>query len=458
MKANAMRFTGLLMAGSLFLQNCKKADHPVPMDEVGAKSKTMALDLKLISSGYSSPLGVVPFPDQSGRLAVIDQTGQVWIINAAGQKLSTPFIDVSSKMVSLNPGYDERGLLGLAFHPDYMANGKFYLYYSAPPAPGGPTASSLWNNLSTISEFRVSSNPDIADMNSERFLFRLNDPQSNHNGGTIAFGSDGYLYIAIGDGGRANDTGPGHVQDWYAANEGGNAQNIEANFFGKILRVDVNSGNPYGIPADNPFVGKPGLDEIYAYGFRNPYRFSFDLEGAKNLIVGDAGQLMFEEIDLVKKGGNYGWNVREGLHCFNAANALQPFPSCPSKDIWNNQLIDPVIELLNVNHPGGNGIASTVIGGNVYRGSNIKNLRGQYIFGTFSRSSGAADAELYMAKMAGFSNWQYEELALQSFPGNLGQYLKGFGQDLSGEIYITTSAVAGPSQSTGKIYKLVVAN
>lgn len=457
-----MCFTGILIASFLLLQNCKKADTAADESVSFAKAKSGGVDLELLASGFTSPLGFVPFPDQTGRLAVIDQSGQVWIINSSGQKLPVPFIDVSSRMVTLSPGYDERGLLGLAFHPNYATNRKFYLYYNAPPAAGGPTPTTTWNNLSTISEFQASmANSNVADVNSERFLFRLNDPQSNHNGGTIAFGEDGYLYIAIGDGGAANDVAPGHVEDWYPVNQGGNAQNIEANFFGKILRVDVNGGNPYNIPTSNPFVGKPGLDEIYAYGFRNPYRFSFDMGGARDLIAGDAGQLMFEEVDVVKKGGNYGWNVKEGFHCFNAAASTMPFASCPSMDIWNNKLQDPVIELLNVNHPNGNGIATTVIGGNVYRGTAIKELKGMYIFGTFSRSpgnSGIADGELYMAKPAGSSNWQYSEMTLESFPGNLGQYLKGFGQDLTGEIYVTTSSVLGPAQSTGKVYKMVPAN
>jgi glucose/arabinose dehydrogenase len=454
-------FGGLVLAmTSLSLQNCKKADTSSSNDDLTAAAKSVhnaSADLQLLASGFRSPLGVVPFPDMTGRLAVIDQAGQIRIITANGTLLPTPFIDVANKMVTLNPNYDERGLLGLAFHPDYAVNGKFYLYYTAPPNPGGPTATTTWNNLSTISEFKVSmGNPNVADLATERFLLRLNDPQSNHNGGTIAFGEDGYLYIAIGDGGAANDVAPGHVEDWYAANAGGNAQNIEANLFGKILRIDVNTGNPYGIPSDNPFVGKTGLDEIYAYGFRNPYRFSFDMGSSNDLIAGDAGQLMFEEIDVVKKGGNYGWNVKEGFSCFNAAASTSPFASCPNKDIWNNKLTDPVIELTNVNNPSG-GEATTIIGGNVYRGDEIKSLKGLYVFGIFSSTAGAADAELYVAKPAG-NKWKYDELSLDSFPNNLGQYVKGFGQDLMGEIYVTTSALAGPQQNTGKVYKMVPGN
>ena len=460
MKPNQSLFAcALLLAGAILFEGCKKTEAPVSNEAqtLSSKIKTTEVDLDLFSSGYVSPLGVVAFPDQTGRLAVIDQVGQIWITNASGTKMPTPFIDVASKMVTLSPGYDERGLLGLAFHPDYAINGKFYIYYTAPPAAGGPAPGLNWNNLSTISEFRVSAaNPNMADMSTERFLLRLNDPQSNHNGGTIAFGEDGYLYIAIGDGGAANDVAPGHVEDWYPVNAGGNAQNIEANLFGKILRINVNTGNPYSIPADNPFVGKPGLDEIWAYGFRNPYRFSFDMDNG-DLIAGDAGQVLYEEVDLVKKGGNYGWNVKEGEHCFNAANNKMPLSTCPNRDIWNNKLIDPVIEINNWQNPV-NGRATTVIGGNVYRGETIKELRGMYIFGTFSQTPTTANGELFVSKTNGNNDWQFAEMSLASFANDIGHYLKGFGQDLQGEVYVTASSILGPTGSTGKIFKIVPAD
>jgi hypothetical protein len=398
---------------------------------------------------------VVAFPDNSGRLAVIDQIGKIWIIDAEGHSMATPFMDLTSRIVPLSAGYDERGLLGLAFHPDYSNNGRFFVYYQMPRRTGGPAPNVNWNNYSLISEFKVSSNPNMADLSTERKILDWDDPQSNHNGGTLAFGKDGYLYISIGDGGNANDVGPGHVEDWYAANAGGNAQNIEANLFGKILRIDINNGNPYGIPMDNPFVNKPGRDEIYAYGFRNPFRFSFDMSGANNLYAGDAGQLLWEEIDQVKKGGNYGWNVKEGFHCFNAASSLEVLPSCPTMDVWNNQLTDPVIEINNWQNPAG-GRATTVIGGNVYRGNDIPGLQGKYIFGTFSQTATTPNGELFMALPTGQNPWNYQELVLRSFPNDLGYYLKGFGQDLSGEIYLTTSSRLGPAGNTGKVYKLVM--
>jgi glucose/arabinose dehydrogenase len=440
----------------LTLQSCR----PDIIDIFHPKDPSVekAVDMKLIADGFASPIGVVAVPDNSKRLFVIDQSGKIWIINAAGTKLSTPFLDVTSKMVPLNPNGDERGLLGLAFHPQYRQNGRFFVYYNAPPRPGGPQPGSNWNNLSRIVEFKVSSNPDLADINTERPILEIDDPQGNHNGGTLAFGpDDGYLYISIGDGGGANDVGPGHVEDWYPLNAGGNGQDVEANLFGNILRLDINRGATYESPSDNPFVGKLGRDEIYAYGFRNPYRMSFDMKGTHQLYAGDAGQLLYEEIDIVKKGGNYGWNIKEGTHCFNAANG-STLPNCLALDAFGTPLTDPVIEMGNYRNPVG-GRATTIIGGNVYRGDAIKSLQGKYVFGTFSQNPGVQNAELFMAKPAtGPGLWSFEEIMLKSTPNDLGHYLKGFGQDNEGEIYLTLTNVAGPVGTTGKIFKLVEVN
>jgi glucose/arabinose dehydrogenase len=413
------------------------------------------VDMQLVSDGFVSPIGGVAAPTNTNRLFVIDQVGKIWIIDTGGNKLTTPFMDVTSRLVTLNPNNDERGLLGLAFHPQFETNRRFYIYYQLPPRAGGPTPTTSWNNLSRISEFRASAtNMNIADMATEKVLLEMDDPQSNHNGGTIAFGPDGYLYIAIGDGGSANDVAPGHVDDWYAANAGGNGQDIEANLFGNVLRIDVNTGSPYGIPADNPFVNLPGKDEIYAYGFRNPFRMSFDMGGNHGLYLGDAGQVLYEEINLVTKGGNYGWNVKEGSHCFNAANNDTLLPSCPDVDNFGHRLIDPAIELNNTSNPMG-GKALTVIGGNVYRGNSIPGLQGKYIFGTFAQTRGTPDAELFVANPSGPGPWHYDEINLKSFPNDLGHYLKGFGQDNDGEIYLTVSSIGGPSGTTGKVFKLV---
>jgi glucose/arabinose dehydrogenase len=329
------------------------------------------------------------------------------------------------------------------------------VYYQVPPHPGGPATGVNWNNLSRISEFKTTlGNDNLADKASEKIILEWDDPQSNHNGGSLAFGPDGYLYISIGDGGAADDVAPGHVSDWYAANAGGNGQDIDANLLGNILRIDINSGSPYGIPADNPFVNGPGKDEIYAYGFRNPYRMSFDMGGTHDLLAGDAGQVLYEEINLVTKGGNYGWNVKEGKICFNAANNDTALASCPAVDNLGKPLIDPVVILDNAANPKG-GRALTIIGGNVYRGKDLPSLAGKYIFGSYAQAGNAPNAELFVATPAGQSDWKFDELILDTHPNDIGYYLKGFGQDNKGEIYLTVSSNGGPSGTTGKVVKLV---
>lgn len=450
MKINSTQAAGLTLRipgafaaalfGALLLYGCKKFDD----------RPNSAVTLELVADNLVSPLGATEAPDGSKRLFILDQAGKVWIVDKNGAKLGTPFIDVTGMMVPLNAGYDERGLLGFAFHPDYKQNGKFYIYYNRPRREG-----TSFNNLSRIAEFKVSANPNMADMASERVLLDLDDPQGNHNGGTLAFGPDGYLYIAIGDGGGANDVGPGHVTDWYLPNAGGNGQDIDSNLFGNILRIDVNSGSPYSIPSSNPFVDKPGKDEIWAYGFRNPYRFSFDMGGNHWLYAGDAGQVLYEEVDVVTKGGNYGWNVKEGTHCFNAANNSVELPGCPNTDMFGMNLIDPVIEVNNSNNPAG-GRMTTVIGGNVYRGNKIPEFRGKYLFGSFSQPGNVPNAELFISSpRSGGGLWSYSEVTLKDRPSDLGYYLKGFGQDMEGEVYLTVSSMAGPSGNTGKVFKLV---
>jgi glucose/arabinose dehydrogenase len=392
-------------------------------------------------------------PDGSGRLFIVDETGQVWIIGKDGKRLSSPFIDVSSKMVTLNATYDERGLLGLAFSPDYKTNGKFYLFYTAPPRSGGPQPGTPWNNLTRISEFKVSGDANVGDLSSERVLLESDHPQLNHNGGTIAFGPDGYLYISIGDGGGGDDNQAGHVQDWYAANTGGNGQDIYANLLGNILRIDVN-GSPYNIPADNPFAGTAAKPEIYAYGFRNPYRFSFDMGGSHQLFAGDAGQSLYEEIDIVTKGGNYGWNVKEGTHCFNTDDDKQERSSCPAVDSAGKPMIDPIIEQVNASNPKGGGVTVTIIGGNVYRGKTFPDWTGKYFFGSYSQD-GKANAKLYSASSSESGMWPVSEVTLKDHPNDLGEYLKGIGQDQSGELYLLTGMTGSPSGTQGKVYKIV---
>ncbi len=445
-------FTGMLFVTFFLLigAGCKKDHNSAPANKTPG--------LQLVTDNLISPVALAEPPDDTHRLFIVDELGKIWIIGADGKKLAAPFIDMASKMVTLSPGYDERGLLGLAFHPQYKTNGKFYLFYTAPPRPGIPVPGApgaTWNSLTTISEFKVSAtDPNQADINSERILIRDDHPYLNHNGGTLAFGPDGFLYISIGDGGNADDVGNGHVPDWYAVNAGGNGQDIYANLMGNILRIDVNGGAPYNIPADNPFAGTAARPEIYAYGFRNPFRFSFDMGGSHQLLLGDEGQSLYEEIDVVTNGGNYGWNVKEGTHCFDTDNDLLERSSCPMTDSAGKPLIDPVIELVNAANPKGGGVGIAIIGGFVYRGSALPALQGKYIFGMLSRD-GKATGIVFSADMAGSGMWANSPLNFSGYPTDLGQYLKSFGQDQSGEMYLLTSGQEGPQGTSGKVYKIV---
>jgi glucose/arabinose dehydrogenase len=449
------RFLMMIAAALPALAGCVDESDPASVEvlgdapRMGAVAAGPALGLELVADGLVQPVTMAEPPDGSGRLFVVDQIGRIRVVDADGELLAAPFLDVAAKMVTLRAGFDERGLLGLAFHPDYASNGRFYVYYSAPPRLAG------YDHTSRIAEYTVSSDPDVADPLSERTLLEIDQPQFNHNAGTLQFGpTDGYLYISVGDGGGAHDIGFGHVEDWYEVNEGGNGQDIEENLLGNILRIDVDGGDPYGIPSDNPFVGMAGLDEIWAFGFRNPYRFSFDQGGSHDLLAGDAGQHLWEEVSVVVRGGNYGWNVKEGPACFSTDDPMVPLEDCPDVDPDGRPLRDPEIAYLNAAQPGGLGVV--VIGGYVYRGDAVPQLRGRYIFGDFSTGFFPPDGLVFMAKPArGNSPWHIQELSFPERGGRLGEYVLGFGQDAAGEVYVLTSETAGPTGSSGKVYRLV---
>ena len=449
---------GALLVGGV---GCQDADNvvsaPAPSPSVVALQSSMepalSIDVRLVADGLNSPIQIVSADDRTRRLFIIDQSGVIRILTRRGVLLPTPFLDVTTRMVTLMPGFDERGLLGLAFHPEYRKNGRFFVYYTAPLRAGAPAG---YNATARISEFHVSPNPNLADPLSERVILEVDKPQFNHNGGTLAFGKDGFLYISLGDGGGANDVGLGHVEDWYADNGGGNGQDKEANLLGNILRIDIDRGTPYGIPRNNPFVGRPGLDEIWAYGFRNPYRMSFDTEDDGRLFVGDAGQGLWEEVSIAERGGNYGWNVKEGTHCFDAENNTVSPAACPDREPDGTRLRDPIIEYANSAQSGGIGV--TVIGGNVYRGKRIKSLRGMYVFGDFSKRFFPADGTLLAARPQRRGLWPIRELRIASSAnGRLNDYILGFGIDDRGEVYVGGKDVLGPTGNTGKVYRLVPA-
>jgi hypothetical protein len=393
-----------------------------------------AITLDLLAEGLTSPLVVIESPDNTGRLFIVDQVGQIYIIKE-GEKIEQPFLDISAKIVTAQ---DERGLLGLAFHPDFGSNGRFFVFYSGPLSATGPAG---WDHTNYVAEYTATIGTDLADAASERILLSIDHPQANHNAGMIAFGPDGYLYISLGDGGGGNDTGEGHV-------DGGNGQDITQNLLGSILRIDVNNTEDYGIPEDNPFVGIDGFDEIYAFGLRNPYRFCFDPEG--NIIAADAGQELYEEINLIEIGGNYGWNIKEGAHCFDPANPTTSPTSCASEDANGNPLKDPVIEFKN-SKSFSDGLGNVSIGGFVYEGDDEPDLSAKYIFGVLTQNSNSTNGAIFAADRSG-TTWDYEKLSITNKTNNeLDEYVLGFGKDNAGEVYVLTSLGAANS---GKVYRI----
>lgn len=417
----------------------------VTVNSCNVQSKTHPrVGLELITHGFTSPVALIPPNDGSHRLFVVDQTGLIWIL-LNGERFEKPFLDLRQRVVKLNSLYDERGLLGLAFHPDFAANGKFYVSYSAPLRAG--LSQDEWDHTTYISEFTLSVNdPNLADPASERVLLAMDKPGYNYEAGHIAFGPDGYLYIATGD----------SVRD--PATESGKYAQDTSSLLGKILRIDVNAtsdtGQNYVIPADNPFVSGEGLPEIFAYGFRNPYRFSFDTvhnessdvsePGKSRLFVADVGQAMMEEVDLVESGGNYGWPIREGRTCFNTQNWSQPLESCSTSG-----LSDPILSYAH------QGDLSAIIGGMIYHGKAIPELAGGYIFGDWGKGRG----HLFIAypPALGLGPWQMTEIQTEvsGHPSEIGQLL-GIGQDENGEMYLLTKAPGvGAIGDSGAIYKMI---
>ncbi|HOF50168.1 MAG TPA: PQQ-dependent sugar dehydrogenase [Candidatus Colwellbacteria bacterium] len=386
--------------------------------------KPLMINLQLVSDNFVSPVKLVEPPDNTGRLFVADRIGVVKIVKNKSV-LDEPFLDLRENMVELQENYDERGLLGVAFSPSFGTDNKFYVYYSAPLRGGAPEG---FDHTSRISEFTVSnSNPDKADLSSERIILEIDQPQFNHNGGEILFGPDGYLYVAVGDGGNADDFGLGH-------SETGNAQDLKSPL-GKILRIDTDGG----IPADNPFH-----NEIYAYGFRNPFRMSFDRKTGE-LFVGDVGQNLWEEVDIVEKGKNYGWNIKEGNHCFSHESPDDSPADCRNVGYNGEELAAPILEY---DHSQG----ISLIGGFVYRGKEIPKLYGKYVFGDWSGSFTSAAGKIFVAEPSAQTKTRGWTI---THTKEINSFVLGFGEDENGELYLLTSNEAGPAGNTGKIYKIV---
>jgi plastocyanin len=394
--------------------------------------------------------------DLTGRIFVVDQVGKIFIIDSKGNLLDTPFLDLTDSMVELQPSFDERGLLSMAFHPDYANNGRLFVFYNVPLKEEDPAE---FDSRSRISEFLVSpDNTNLADHESEAVLLEIVKPQFNHNGGQLAFGTDGYLYIGIGDGGSANDVGDGHTPD------SGNGQD-PSNLLGTILRYDVSIPGELSVPEDNPFTGNQNvLDQIYAYGLRNPWRFSFEMSGEQRLFCGDVGQNLYEEVNIIEAGGNYGWNIKEGTKCFDTEDPDVPPEQCPDTGAQGEALIDPILEFGHLGDAD-ESIGIAVIGGFVYHGNDLPLLEGRYIFGDFSRDFIAPNGSVFLAVEIG-SEWQFTESTIDfiedeidpQLNGRLKRFLLGFGQDDEGEIYLLTTTDLGPTGTSGQVFKIVSAD
>lgn len=369
------------------LLGCSGSDNPSGTNGNGQErppeNVTYQVKQAFPNLSFSRPVGLQRPGDGSGRLFVVEQQGTIRVFdNDSTVSSASLFLDIRDRVDDQG---NEEGLLGLAFHPDYENNGYFYVNYTA----ANP-------NRTVISRFRVPDNPDEADVSSETEILTFEQPYANHNGGQLAFGPDGYLYIAVGDGGSGGDPN-------------GNGQN-RSTLLGSILRIDVDrqeNGNNYGIPPDNPYAGNSEgyREEIYAYGLRNPWRFSFDADGGQ-MWAGDVGQNSYEEIDIIEAGNNYGWNIMEGKHCFE-----------PSSGCDESGLTMPVWEY-------GRQQGISVTGGFVYRGPTIESLTGLYIYADYG------SGKIWALNHSEPENPQNTELLDADFS------ISSFGVDAENELYI----------------------
>ena len=368
-----------------FLTAC---DPGPTMDAPPGNPGPNGLTVEQIAGGLDSPVHLTFAPAALGgpadpRLFIVEQSGRIRIVGADGALRPTPFLDITDRVDCCG----ERGLLSVAFHPDYPTTGWFFVNYTG---AGGSTR---------VERYSVSQDPDVADESSATLILQVAQPFGNHNGGQNAFGPDGMLYIGLGDGGSGGDP---H----------GNGQNPNT-LLGSILRIDVDGDEPYAVPADNPFVGTAGArPEIWAYGLRNPWRFSFDRETGE-LYIADVGQNQWEEINRVAgdaAGLNFGWNVMEASHCYSSNNCEQDGLELP---------------IAEYSHSDG----CSVTGGYVYRGSALPDLTGHYFFSDYC-DGWVRSLEPDAGAEPSVRNWSL---------GNLGR-ITSFGEDAAGELYILSQA------------------
>jgi glucose/arabinose dehydrogenase len=416
------------------------------------------LALEPIAEGLTAPIHLEEPADGSGRKLILQQDGLVRVLAANGQLAPEPFLDLRPRMLPLEQNFDERGLLGFALHPNFARNGRVFVTYSAPLRPGAPAG---WNYTRRVSE--LSTRPgDLSkvDPASERVLLELDWPSRKHNGGALAFGPDGYLYIGFGDGGVSHGIGKAVVWEAFdvpaeALVWDGLAQDTES-LFGKILRIDVDRGFPsYAIPRDNPFAAGGGRKEIWAWGFRNPFRIAFDRDGS--FYVTAVAETLWEAVYRVRTPGNFGWPLMEGTHCVDRLRPRQPPATCAAHDAAGNPIELPVFEYPNMqaSHPdtklGIAGVGTAVTGARIYRGRAISALTGQLVVSDWSAAFKQPSGQLFVAQPSTQSAqlWPYRR-ALQS-----DSRIVGLAEDRAGELYVLTNETFGPYGTTGKVFRLV---
>ncbi|NXP06712.1 HIPL2 protein, partial [Thinocorus orbignyianus] len=394
----------------------------------------LQLCLTEVANGLRNPVLMVHAKDHTHRMFVAEQLGVIWVYLPDGSRLEEPFLDIKSIVLATPWLGDERGFLGMAFHPQHKHNRKFYIYYS-------------YMDKNRVEKIRISelkvlaSDVNKADPLSERNLLELEEPAANHNGGQLLFGVDGYMYLFTGDGGKAGDP----------FGKFGNAQN-KSTLLGKVLRIDVDGkgpdGKPYCIPPDNPFVSDPtARPEVYAYGVRNMWRCAVDRgdpatkKGRGRIFCGDVGQNRFEEIDIIVKGGNYGWRAKEGFECYD-------------RKLCHNSSLDDILPIFAYGH----NVGKSVTGGYVYRGCESPNLNGLYIFGDFMNGRLMALQEEEKA-----NKWKKQDICIGStkacaFPGMISSYSKfiiSFAEDEAGELYFMSTSYPSAYAPHGSLYKFI---
>ncbi len=403
--------------------------------------------LELVADGLVSPVAVAPLPD--GRKLLADQNGFVRLLDRDGRLADggVPVLDFAGRLAALNHGaFDERGLLCVATHPGVARNHRVFVAYNAPRRA---TAPADYDCTLRLSEFALEVGDTVRmDPSGERVLLEIDKPYRNHNGARLAFGPDGYLYMSVGDGGNANDQGrrpaTGNAQDTF-------------NLLGKILRLDVDGAKPFDIPKDNPFAdGKGGRQEIFAYGLRNAWGLAFDRGGSHELFAVDVGQNLFEEIDIVRKGGNYGWALREGFHGFDPRSPNNPPEPGARSGVRGEPLVDPIAEY---RHPGPRkdpgAVGVSIIGGHVYRGKALPALVGHYVCADWSRGWAMPQGRLLVARrpVDGTARWTIEPIEV-SKPEKWPVYVTALGEDADGELFVMTNGSNGLTPGKGRVWKM----